>query len=92
MGINTQSLLKDGDKLYAVVVTVEGAEATLATKEGVIKLDAGLVTAKEGGRVYFDAEGNVIQTVANKAKPATSTRSGSTVDHKRALASVAMGQ
>lgn len=89
MGINVDNLMKDGDKPYAILISVEGGVATLGATSGTFTLDAGLVTVKQGGRVYFDNDGNVVQQTKNEAKATKGSTSGSIVDRNHALAHMA---
>ena len=89
MGINVDNLMKDGDRLYAVVITTEGNEITLCTAAGTFKITNETLKVKQGWRVYFNANGEVDMPVDNKAKPSKSSTSGSAFDRNHALANMA---
>ena len=83
--IKIDTLFKDGENHYAVYAGVVQGKAILAGSIKQHKIDPVLLGGiKEGARVYFNAEGEVVKVKATKAtKEATKTgTSGSNVTSK----------
>lgn len=68
VNVDVSKLNKDNDKLYAIIVGKDGDEYVAAGTAGMVRLPKDEIDPKikEGERVYFTSEGELIKTEAKK--------------------------